>query len=118
MYGLDGAICHLKGRDDFNSIFCFEIPPGGKSRPLKHIYENVVYVLEGYGSTTVETPDGQKHSFEWGRNSLFSVPINTRYQHFNGSGQEPARFASVQNLPFLIAHSDAKRPLIPIQSGH
>jgi len=102
LYGLDGAICHLKGRDDFNSIFCFEIPPGGKSRPLKHIYENVVYVLGGYGSTTVETPTGEKHSFEWGRNSLFAVPINTKYQHFNGSGQEPARFASVQNLPFLL----------------
>lgn len=101
-YGLNGAIAHVKGRDDFNSIFCFEIPPGGKSRPMKHIYENVVHVMEGYGSTTIETDDGQKHSFEWGRNSLFAVPINSKYQHFNGSGQEPARFASVQNFPFLI----------------
>ena len=87
-YGLNGAICHLKGREDFNSIFCFEISSGGKSRPLKHIYENVVCVLDGYGSTTVETPNGEKHSFEWGRNSLFAIPINTKYQHFNGAGQD------------------------------
>ena len=23
-YGMHGAVCLLKGRDDFNSIFCFE----------------------------------------------------------------------------------------------
>lgn len=102
LYGMNGAVALLKGRDDFNSIFCFELPPGSKSRPMQHIYEDVIYVMEGYGSTTIETADGQKHSFEWGRNSLFAVPINSRYQHFNGSGQEPARFASVHNFPFLI----------------
>jgi oxalate decarboxylase/phosphoglucose isomerase-like protein (cupin superfamily) len=102
LYGMHGAVCLLKGRDDFNSIFCFELPPGSKSRPMQHIYEDVIFVMEGYGSTTIETADGQKHSFEWGRNSLFAVPINSRYQHFNGSGQEPARFASVHNFPFLI----------------
>jgi gentisate 1,2-dioxygenase len=101
-YGMNGAVCLLKGRDDFNSIFCFELPPGSKSRPMQHIYEDVIIVLEGFGSTTIETADGQKHSFEWGRNSLFAVPVNSRYQHFNGSGQEPARFASVHNFPFLI----------------
>jgi hypothetical protein len=101
-YGMHGAVCLLKGRDDFNSIFLFELPAGSHSRPLQHIYEDVVYVLDGYGSTTIETPDGQKHSFEWGRNSLFSVPINTKYQHFNGSGQEPARLVSVHNFAFLI----------------
>jgi oxalate decarboxylase/phosphoglucose isomerase-like protein (cupin superfamily) len=101
-YGMDGAICLLKGRDDFISLFCFELPPGSKSRPMSHIYEEVIYVMEGYGSTTIETPDGQKHSLEWGRNSLFSVPVNAKYQHFNGSGQAPARFVSVHNFPFLI----------------
>ncbi len=101
-YGMNGAVCLLKGRDDFNSLFCFELPPGGKSRPMQHVYEDVVYVIDGYGSTMIEAPDGRKHSFEWGRNSLFAVPLNSRYQHFNGSGQEPARFASVHNLPFLM----------------
>ncbi|MEK9684789.1 MAG: hypothetical protein VW226_09595 [Rhodospirillaceae bacterium] len=101
-YGMNGSICLVKGRDDFNTIFTFELPPGGKSRPLHHIYEEIIYVIDGYGSTQVETPDGQKHSFEWGRNSLFSVPLNSTYQHFNGSGQEPARFVSCNNFPFLI----------------
>ncbi|MEE2956369.1 MAG: hypothetical protein VX780_09585 [Pseudomonadota bacterium] len=101
-FGMNGAVCLLKGRDDFNSIFCFELPPSQKSNQIQHIYEEVVYILDGYGSTTIETPDGQKHSFEWGTNSLFSVPVNSRYQHFNGSGQDPARFATVHNFSFLI----------------
>ena len=102
LYGMNGAICLLKGRDDFNSIFCFELPPGSKSRELHHLYEEIVYVIDGVGSTQIETPNGDKQSFEWGRNSLFSVPLNAKYQHFNGSGTEPARLASVHNFPFLI----------------
>ena len=102
LYGMNGAVCLMKGRDDFVSVFCFELPPGSKSREMHHLYEEVVYVMDGYGSTQIETPDGQKHSFEWGRNSLFSVPLNARYQHFNGSGVKPARLASVHNFPFLI----------------
>ncbi|MDH3240632.1 MAG: hypothetical protein OEO83_08190 [Alphaproteobacteria bacterium] len=101
-YGMNGAVCLLKGRDDFVSIFCFELAPGSKSRPMHHIYEEIVYVIEGHGSTQIELPNGDKHAFEWGRNSLFSVPLNAKYQHFNGSGTEPARLASVHDLPFLM----------------
>ena len=27
-YGMNGALCHLKGRDDYISIFAMELPPG------------------------------------------------------------------------------------------
>ena len=101
-FGMNGAVCLLKGRDDFISIFGFELAPGGKSRPMSHVYEDVIYVLSGQGSTVVDSVDGRKHSFEWGTNSLFSIPLNARHQHFNGSGLEPARFASVHNFPYLI----------------
>ncbi len=100
-FGLNGAICHLKGRDDFLTSFVYELPPGGASAPTSHIYEEVIYVLEGHGSTTVETAAGT-HSFEWGPKSLFSVPLNARYRHFNGSGQEPARLGATNNLTHLI----------------
>lgn len=101
-FGMDGAICELVGGDDFISTFCFEIPPGGKSTQLHHVYEEVIFVLSGHGSTSVELPDGTKRTFEWGPNSLFQVPLNVKYQHFNGSGQEPARLASNNNLRFLL----------------
>ena len=81
-YGMNGALCHLKGRDDFISIFAFELPPGGKSAPQHHIYEEVIYVISGYGTTTVTATDGRRHSFEWGPKSLFSIPLNAKHQHF------------------------------------
>ena len=93
-----GGIYNLKGRGDFSSIFLIELPKGGKTSPQKHLYEEIVYVLSGHGSTTVESADGHQHSFEWGPKSLFAIPLNTRYQHFNGSGSQAARLASTNNL--------------------
>jgi hypothetical protein len=97
-FGVPGAAAHLKGRGDFISIFVLDLPPGGKCEPQRHLYEETVYVLEGHGSTTIETADGRKHSFEWGPMSLFALPLNARYQHFNASGRERARLACTNSL--------------------
>ena len=59
-------------------------------------------MLSGHGSTTIETSDGRKHSFEWGPKSLFAMPLNARYQHFNASGRERARIASTMNLALML----------------
>ncbi len=101
-YGMNGAVVLPKGRDDFSSVFGFELPPGAVSAPVHHVYEDVVYVLSGHGSTVVDLPSGEKITFEWGENALFAVPLNATYQHFNGSGREPARLAVTHNLPFVM----------------
>ncbi len=101
-FGCDGAIVHLKGRGDFVSIFVLELAPGAQGAPQQHMFEEVIYVLSGRGNTVIETMDGRRHSFEWGPKSLFALPLNCRYQHFNGSGQEPARLASTTNAPIMI----------------
>ena len=107
--GTNGALIHLKGRGDFVSMFVIDLDPGAKSAPQRHLFEEVIYVLDGHGSTTIETDDGRTHSFEWGPKSLFALPLNAKYQHFNGSGQERARLASTNNLPMVINlfHNDA-----------
>ena len=97
-----GAIAHLKGRGDFMTVFVIEIPPGGKSAPIRHLYEAVIYVLDGHGSTVVEDHAGTAHTFEWGINSVFAPPLNAQYQFFNGSGQKPARLAVSCNLPAVL----------------
>ncbi len=99
--GVPAAFVHLKGRGDFMSLFVIDLPPGGKTSPQKHLYEEVIYVVSGHGSTTVEV-DGQKHSFEWGPHSLFALPLNIPYQHFNASGTEKARLASANNLTAIM----------------
>jgi mannose-6-phosphate isomerase-like protein (cupin superfamily) len=97
-----GAYVHVKGRGDFVNAYVCELPPAGQTEPQRHLFEEVVYVLAGRGSTTITSDDGQKHSFEWGVGSLFALPINTRYQHYNTSGREPARFAAVTSLPLVL----------------
>lgn len=100
--GCKGAFVNLKGHGDWMSVFLLDIAPGGKSAPQQHIYDEVFYVLSGHGSMVVETADGTKHSFEWGPRSLFSPPLNARYQIFNGSGREPARIASTNDMVLLM----------------
>ena len=97
-----GAYTLLKGRGDFLDTYVLEIPPGGATAPQKHLFEEVVYVLDGRGSTTVESASGEKHSFEWGPKSLFALPLNARYRHFNTSGQRPARIVATTNLPLVL----------------
>jgi uncharacterized RmlC-like cupin family protein len=101
-FGVDGGIAHLKGRGDFISIFVLDLKPGAATDPQKHMFEEVVYVLSGHGSTTIETSDGRKHSFEWGPKSLFALPLNARYRHFNSSGREHARLATTNNLCMML----------------
>ncbi len=107
-FGQNGAFVHLKGRGDFIAIWLVDLEPGGKTEPQKHLIEEVIFVLSGHGSTTVEANNGQTHTFEWGPNSIFALPLNCKYQHFNGSGKERARMASHHNLPLMqnVLHND------------
>jgi len=98
-FGMRGAAVHLEGRGDFCNMFVFEIPPGASSSPQRHLYAEVLYVLEGRGSAQIEFADGQKHSFEWGPRSLFAIPLNAKYRLFNASGRERALVASTTDLP-------------------
>jgi quercetin dioxygenase-like cupin family protein len=101
-YGVKGAAVHLKGRGDFSNMFLFDIGPGQSTLPQKHLYEDVIYVLEGSGSTQIEFSDGTKRSFEWGPKSLFAIPLNAKHRHFNGSGRERALLVSTTNLPMIM----------------
>src|SRR5436190_1612512 len=57
-FGVKAAACHLKGRGDFANMFLFEIPPGGSTVPQRHLYEEVVYVLEGTGKDEYYSGEG------------------------------------------------------------
>jgi uncharacterized RmlC-like cupin family protein len=101
-YGARGAFAHTHGRGDFMANYVVEIPPGGKTAPVRHLFESFVYVLSGHGSTTLWLPSGEKQTFEWGPTSLFAIPLNGRYQVFNGSGQETVRLSCTNDAPLTL----------------
>jgi mannose-6-phosphate isomerase-like protein (cupin superfamily) len=100
--GIPASFVILDGTGGVNDAYVAEIPPGGKSKPIRHIYEEMVYVTKGHGATTVWQKDGRKHTFEWGPGSLFAIPMNAYYQHFNSSGIEGARYYAVTNSCFMM----------------
>jgi quercetin dioxygenase-like cupin family protein len=100
--GARGAFVHLDGRGDFIDVQVWELPPGGSTAPLRHVYESVTYVLNGTGSTVVDAPGVPSRSFEWRTGSLFAIPLNARYRHHNGSGTKPARLAVVTSAPVVL----------------
>src|ERR1700726_184961 len=85
-----------------NDCYVCEIPAGGKLAPQRQLFEEMIYVLDGRGSTAVWNDAGQKISFEWNKGSLFAIPINCWHQHFNGQGSAPASYVAVTNGPYVL----------------
>ncbi|HTK14514.1 MAG TPA: hypothetical protein VL402_12010 [Xanthobacteraceae bacterium] len=101
-YGARGCFAHTHGRGDFMANYVVEIPVGGKTRPVKHLYESFFFVLAGHGSTTLWLPGGNKQTFEWGPKAVFAIPLNCQYQIFNASGQEAVRLSCTNDAPLTL----------------
>ena len=96
------AFINLQGTENTNGGYVCEIAPGASLKPEAHLYEELVYILSGHGGTVIWDRDGAKQTFEWQTGSLFSPPLNTNHQYFNGSGTEPVRFLAVTTAPLII----------------
>ena len=100
--GVNGAYMNLIGTGDVNDAYVIEIPPALHTKPQRVLFEELIYVVDGSGSTSVWNDEKKKITFEWQKGSLFSPPVNTWRQHFNGSGENPARFLVVTSAPPLF----------------
>src|SRR6266478_2549004 len=97
--GAMGAFINMLGAGRSCDAYVCEIPAKSQSLPEHYLFEELVYVVKGRGATTVWQEGGRKQTFEWQPGSLFSPPLNTWRQHFNGSGTKPARFMAVTSAP-------------------
>lgn len=101
--GGKGAIIQLKGMEGFTGMCVGEIPPGSALNPERHLYEELIYILEGVGATEVWSSQGEKHKaqFEWQAGSLFALPLNSWHRLINGS-REPAVYLAVTSAPLMM----------------
>jgi hypothetical protein len=99
--GLACRIC-LTGTGETNDAYICEIPAGKALKPQRHLFEELIYIVRGHGATTVWNHPESKHTFEWQEGSVFSPPLNSWYQHFNGNGSEPARYLAVTSAPCMM----------------
>jgi mannose-6-phosphate isomerase-like protein (cupin superfamily) len=85
-----------------NDCYVCEIPPGKSLAPQRQLFEEMIYVLSGRGSTTVRNEAGAEVTFEWQAGALFAIPLNCWHTHYNTSGKDAARFVAVTNGPPTI----------------
>ena len=103
MTGTNAAFINLIGMEGFSGMQVVEIPPGGAIKPQKHLYQQLICILQGAGSTDVWTDDADRHkrTFEWGEFSMFSPPLNTNYCLYNLS-TEPVIYLAVNDAPMVM----------------
>ena len=100
--GAKGVFINHEASRTSNDCYVCEIAPGKKLEPRHHLFEEMIMILTGRGSTTVWNNSGARVTFEWKAGSIFAIPLNCWYQHFNGSGQEVVRFVAVTNFPSVM----------------
>ena len=79
----------------------FEIPGSGKTIEQRHLYEMGIYFMDGPGHTIIQQEGEESLRIDWNEGSLFSVPLNVRYQHFNDSNR-PVRLLAITSFPFVL----------------
>jgi quercetin dioxygenase-like cupin family protein len=100
--GCRGAFVHLRGRGDFVALQVIDIPPGGRSELLRHLYDEVFHGLAGAGRLEIEIGQGETRRLDWGPRAVFSPPLNVPFRLVNASATQPARLVCGNDLPFVM----------------
>lgn len=100
-FGAMGAFVNLA--DPYiTTAMILELPPGGKTKPARHMFETWCFVVEGSGETVIRQENCPPNTVRWQKRSLFGPPLNTEYQHVNTDHDRPARLLMVTNAPLTL----------------
>ena len=97
-----GTFINLEGTGGLNDSYVCEIAPTERLAPVRHMYDEMIFVLRGRGATEVWLDGGQKQVFEWSERAFFAIPPNAWHQHFNLSSDQPVRYFAVTSAPVVM----------------
>jgi mannose-6-phosphate isomerase-like protein (cupin superfamily) len=84
--GGNGSYIQLYGTEGLWGSYVVEIPSAGALNVERHLYEKIVLVVEGRGSTEVwQEGQTKRHVFEWQKGSLFTIPLNAFHRFINAA---------------------------------
>src|SRR5947209_14109495 len=97
-----GSYIQLYGTEGLWGCYVVEIPAAGALNVERHVYEKVVLVVEGRGSTEIwQERDPKPRTFEWAKGSVFSVPLNAFHRLVNAA-RSPALLLCGTSAPNVM----------------
>lgn len=99
----NAAFMKLAGQEGVSEVRVTEVPPGKTTSPWRMALDEIVYVVEGRGLTTVWAEGKPKKTFEWQKHSLFLIPRNHYCQLSNAQGAKPSRLLHYNSLPLAMS---------------
>jgi oxalate decarboxylase/phosphoglucose isomerase-like protein (cupin superfamily) len=115
--GCDAAFIQLEGQQGITETRVSEVPARAVLPPVRLAFDEVVYVAQGRGATTIWRSGGEKKSFEWGENSMFLLPRHHFHQFSNTHGSRPARLLHYNYFPLLLSASPDPEAFISTNRG-
>jgi quercetin dioxygenase-like cupin family protein len=107
--GGNGSYIQLYGTEGLWGMYVVEVPGAGALNVERHMYEKVVLVLDGRGSTEVwQEGQSKRHVFEWAKGSMFTIPLNASHRFINAASS-PALLlcgTSAPNVMNLLDNMD------------
>src|SRR5687767_13975984 len=95
----NAAIVMMAGQEGTAEVRVSEIPPGKSTSPVKFALDEIVYVADGRGLTSVWAEGHPPKTFEWQKHSLFMLPRGYTHAYSNTRGDQPARLLHYNALP-------------------
>jgi len=98
--GVDGL--YIKMADyQITDGWILEIPAQGQTKSQRHMFEAGIYFFGGPGHIIIQQEEMRPQRIDFKYRTLFSIPLNVRYQIFNDS-DAPVRLVAVTSFPFVL----------------
>jgi hypothetical protein len=106
-FGVNGL--YIKMADyQITDGWILEIPAKGSTKPQRHMFEAGIYFFGGPGHIILQQEEKRPQRVDFKYRTLFSVPLNVRYQIFNDS-DKPVRLVAVTSMPFMLNATNSEK---------